>query len=222
MRRLLIPIGFCAAATFFAAGALALTPPPSGARAVIVEPSPVVSATTLPQLPTVAPVMPTYAPTATPTTAPTAAPSVIAAPPGTVIQVVGDVVSPRVFTLKDLQRMRRTSLTLRMLDPDGKRRVHFFTGVLLADLISAAAPSEPGGAATSTTEYALVQGVSGKSALISFPEFEPQFNGKQILVAYLMDGGDLPGNYIGELIVPEDNSQGRFIMGISTIRVSGP
>jgi|SRR5579864_5080276 len=181
-----------------------------------VAPSPAVSVTTLPQLPTVAPEEPTYAPGTAPTT-----PGISVAP-GTVIQVVGDVSSARVLTLKDLQLMRRSSVTLRVLDADGKRRVHIYSGVLLRDVIAAVGPTGPGGAETSTKAWALVQGVNGDSALVAFPEFETAFNNKGILVAYMVDGAPLSGSNIAELIVPEDQTQGRFITGISTIRIGSP
>jgi len=182
------------------------------------EPSPTVSVTTLPQLPTMPPTEPTYPPSyqASPT------PGGVIAPAGTVIQVVGDVAYPKVYTLKDLQQMRRSSVTLRVLDRDGKWRLHIFSGVLLRDLITAAAPTAPGGSTVSTKAYALIEGVNGDSALIAFPEFEAAFNNKQILVAYDVDGAPLAGQAIGELVVPEDQTQGRFVTGVSTIRISSP
>jgi DMSO/TMAO reductase YedYZ molybdopterin-dependent catalytic subunit len=217
MHRVLATIASVAALGMISAGlvnmAVAAAP-----QALRIEPSPVVSVTTLPQLPTVPPTQPTYAPANAPS--PTA--SAVLAPAGTVIQMVGDVANPKVVTLKDLQLMRRSSVTLRVLDPDGKRRVHIYSGVLLRELIASVSPTGPGGAETSTKSYALIVGVNGDSALVAFPEFETAFNNKQILVAYMVDGAPLAGQYIGQLIVPEDQTQGRFIAGISTIRIGSP
>jgi DMSO/TMAO reductase YedYZ molybdopterin-dependent catalytic subunit len=217
MRRVLGSIVIAAAIGMFAAGSL-YAMQASVAQAAVVAPSPSVSVTTLPQLPTVAPVQPTYAPA----NLPTSSSGGVVTAPGTVIQVVGDVADPRVLSLKDLQLMRRSSLTLRVLDPDGKRRVHVYSGVLLRDLIASVSPTGPGGAVDSTRAYALVEGVNGDAAIVGFPEFEPAFNNKQILVAYLVDGAPLPGQSIGALIVPEDQTQGRFIVGIATIRIGSP
>lgn len=224
MQRILGSIVLAAAAVMCAAAFVNALPAFAGsatARVVgALAPSPSVSVTTLPQLPTVAPVQPTYAPATQPTS--NAGSGGVMAAPGTVIQVVGDVADPRVLTLKDLQLLRRSSLTLHVLDPDGKRRVHIYTGVLLRDLIATVSPTGPGGAVTSTRAYALVEGINGDSAIIAFPEFEQAYNNKQILVAYLVDGAPFPGQAIGQLIVPEDQTQGRFISAISTIRIGSP
>jgi DMSO/TMAO reductase YedYZ molybdopterin-dependent catalytic subunit len=221
MRRILITIGILAITSAASALLLAVAPAASATAAraqASSEPSPQVSVTTLPQLPTVPPVEPTYAPTSTPTAAMMAP----VAPAGSIISVTGEVSAPKTYTLKDLQLMRHSSLTLRVQDSDGKRRLHTFTGVLLHDLIGAAGPTVPGGADNSTKGYALISGVNGDIALVAFPEFESAFNAKQILVAYLRDGAPLPGALIGDLIVPEDNTQGRFVVGVTTITVASP
>lgn len=217
MHRILGSIVIAAAVGMFAAGTLNVLPA-AGAQAATGAPSPSVSVTTLPQLPTTAPAQPTYAPANQPSTK---AGGMVSAP-GTVIQVVGDIADPRVLTLKDLQLLRRSSLTLRVTDPDGKRHVHVYSGVLLRDLVSAVAPTGPGGATDSTRAYALIESVNGDSVLVAFPEFEEAFNNKAVLVAYMVDGAPLPGQNIAELIVPEDQTQGRFVTGISTIRIGSP
>jgi DMSO/TMAO reductase YedYZ molybdopterin-dependent catalytic subunit len=221
MNRLLATIAAIAAIGAFGAFVVAQTGVADAF--VAAAPSPAVSVTTLPQLPTVSPAQPVTAPPGASAPAPaTASSGSIAAPPGTVIQLVGDVSYPKVITLKDLQLMQHTSLTMRVVDPDGKRRVHIFTGVLLHDLIAQVAPTAPGGAETSPNSYALVEGANGDTALVAFPEFETAFNAKRIIVAYEIDGAPLPGQNIGELIIPEDQSSGRFIVGVTTIRIGTP
>jgi len=194
--------------------------PASAHSLVALAPSPTVSVTTLPALPTMAPNGSATSPPVQPSSSSNS--SSVAAPPGSVIQVVGDVADPRIVTLKDLQRMRRSSLTLRVLDPDGKWRVHTYTGVLLRDLVSAVSPIGPGGATSSTRAYAFIEGVSGDSAIVSFPEFEVAFNNKQILLAYAVDGVPPPRPQICQLVVPEDQTPTRFINGVSTIRIGSP
>lgn len=166
------------------------------------QPAPVVSVTTLPALPSAAPSQVTPPSTALP------------APPGSVIELTG-VPNPRILTLKDLQSMRRSSVTLRIQDPDGRRRVHTFTGVLMHDIVSV---DEPKGAAL--RKYVVVTGLNNASTIVAFPEFDPDFNNKQILVAYLIDGQPLPTPGIAELVVPEDATSGRFIGGITKIAVN--
>jgi DMSO/TMAO reductase YedYZ molybdopterin-dependent catalytic subunit len=179
-------------------------------------PAPAVSATTLPALPeTPAPLM-----TSAPISAPS--PSGILAPPGSLIQVTGAVAAPTILTLKDLQAMRRSTVTLRVLDPDGKRRVHIFTGPTLSDIVNAAKPTTSTGLDMATHAYAYVTGSTGSSAIVAFAEFNTDYNGKRILIAYEEDGRPLPGAGIGELIVPEDATQGRFISGVTTIEIGTP
>jgi DMSO/TMAO reductase YedYZ molybdopterin-dependent catalytic subunit len=179
-------------------------------------PVPSVSATTLPALPSSA-VPSTMAPAiSTPT------PPGIVAPPGTLIQVTGAVASPIVLSLKDLQAMSRSTLTMRVLDLDGKRRVHFFTGPLFSDVISLARPTTSTGVDMATHAYALVTGMNGASAIIAFAEFHRDYNAKRIILAYEEDGGPLPGSGIAQLIVPEDATQGRFIIGVTTIEIMTP
>jgi DMSO/TMAO reductase YedYZ molybdopterin-dependent catalytic subunit len=152
----------------------------------------------------------------------TPAPSGIVAPPGTLIQVTGAVASPIVLGLKDLQAMTRSTLTMRVLDLDGKRRVHIFTGPLLSDVISQAKPTTSTGVDMATHAYALVSGMNGTSAIIAFAEFHRDYNAKRIILAYEEDGGAMPGSGIAELIVPEDATQGRFIVGVTTIEIMTP
>lgn len=220
MHRTIAAIAASALAGAACASIVALSPA-LGAPHAAAQPSPEVSVTTLPQLPTEPPVEPTYAPVATAPPA-TAIPGSIVAPAGAVIQIVGDIQYPRVITLKDLEHMQHTSLTMRVVDPDGKRRLHIFTGVLLRDLVNQAVPTAPGGSTASTSAYALVEGANGDSAIVAFPEFEARFDNKQILVAYEIDGSPLSGQNIGELVVPEDQTNGRFIVGIATIRIGSP
>lgn len=195
-------------------------PTATAAAAIAVQkhstPVPSVSATTLPALPGSA-VTSTMAPVTT-----TPAPPAIVAPPGSLIQVTGAVSVPTIISLKDLQGMSRSTLTMRVLDLDGKRRVHIFTGPLLADVIGAAKPTTSTGVDMATHAYALVTGMSGSSAIIAFAEFHHDYNAKRILLAYEEDGGALPGSGIAELIVPEDATQGRFIVGVTTIEIMTP
>ena len=136
------------------------------------------------------------------------------------ISVTGLVARPLTITLKDLERLPHTSLTVRVVDPDGRHRVHFFTGVALRDLLALAKPQTAGGVDNSTRGFVTVSGVNGDSAIVSLPEIEPNFNGKQVLVAYLIDARLLQSQGMAELVVPEDATRGRFITGITRILLS--
>ena len=180
------------------------------------QPTPTVSVTTLPALPGN---ISTPAPVASPT-APAAIPLPIAPPPTispqelaarAIIEVNGDVVKPLTLSLKDLERMRNTSLTLQVQDPDGRRRVHTFTGVLLSDVIAAAQPRFSSDPATLARKYVLVTGINGATAIVGFPEFTPQFNNKKVILAYLLDLQNLTSPGFAMIAVPEDATRARFL-----------
>jgi hypothetical protein len=148
-------------------------------------------------------------------------PTTVAAPPGSFIEVTGAVGLPTLLTLKELQKLQRASLTLRVADPDGRHRFHTYTGATLHDVIQVAQPRTVGGVSTSTRAYALVWGLSGKPALVAFPEFEPDFSGKTVLLAYIVDGRASEQG-IAELVVQGDATQGRFVKGVTKILVVDP
>ena len=216
MSRLVTGLFAAAALAGLTAGfALPRDAAPAFARAA--EPSPVVSVTTLPALPT-----PRSSVAATAAPAMTQPPSNnVAAPPGSVIEIAGAVGVPTLLTLKELQRLQRSSLTLRVADSDGRNRFHTFTGATLRDVIALAQPRNVGGLSTSKRAYALVWGVSGSPALIAFPEFESDFNGKTILLAYIEDAR-APADGIAELVVQGDATRGRFIKAVTKILVVDP
>ncbi|MBC5805085.1 MAG: hypothetical protein ACR2KS_00725 [Candidatus Eremiobacter antarcticus] len=200
----------------------------SGASASAAEPTPAVSVTTLPALATTAPQTSASPgqvnpfPTATQAPPPvysTMSPQDMAA--HSIIQVSGEVDKPLTLALKDLEHMKPTSFTQRVVDPDGKRRVHTFTGASLSDVVTAAHPRFPSDIATLARKYVLVTGVSGATAIVAFPEFEPQFNGKVVILAYLVDFKNFAGPGFAMLAVQEDATTARFLP-VARITVAGP
>jgi hypothetical protein len=232
MTRIVIGL-FAAAALAALAAGFALPNRTAIAFARSAEPSPVVSVTTLPALPSPRPsgFVPTAAPTAIPVGSPivpTAIPVVAqppttnaVAPPGSVIEIAGAVGIHTLLTLNELQKLQRSSLTLRIVDADGRHRFHTFTGPTLHDVIQLAQPRNAGGLSTSIRAYALVWGMRGSPAVVAFPEFEPDFDGKTILLAYIVDGRS-PENGIAELVIQGDATRGRFVEGVTKILVVDP
>lgn len=184
------------------------------------QPTPMVSVTTLPALPGNIPTaQPLGGASPFPTPPPTLVPAVPAPPTRSpqdlaahaIIEVGGDVNKPLALTLKDLEHMRGSSLTLQVIDPDGRKRVHVFRGVLLADVVAAAQPRFGNDAATLARKYVMVTGVDGSAAIVGFPEFAAQFNAKKILLAYLLDFKNLSSPGFAMLVVPEDATRARFL-----------
>jgi hypothetical protein len=181
------------------------------------SPLPTVSVTTLPAMPgaTTGTETPNQMTTMPPANAPTANPwSVPVAPPLGVsyIQVVGDVDAPLTLTLKDLEGMRRASLTLRF---------HTYTGVPLIDVLNRAGLRFSTDPQTLMRKYVFIQGLDGQSAIVSFPEFTKQFNGQLVLLAYLVDLRPVVGPGFVTLVVQDDNTTTRYIQ-VARIIVGEP
>ncbi len=186
-------------------------------------PTPMVSVTTLPALPspsvpTAHPVSPPPSAPVTPTSAPAPAGQAPAMPPpGTFILVNGAVMQPQYITLDQLQKMRSTSITQKI----SGHGIVTVTGVPLADVIALARPNDTGGTDGSPNAYALITNTQSQTALVAFPEFEKAFAGKIVLLAYLLNGKP-PKAGAATLVVQGDASAGRFIEGVSHILVVQP
>jgi hypothetical protein len=209
--------------------ALALVQPSTTSRAASPGPTPVVSVTTLPALPS--PGVPTAHPvTPAPTTIATAAPTPVPPghptqppalpPPGTFILINGAVANPMYVTLDQLQKLRSTSITLKM----SGHGVITVTGAPLEAVIELSRPSltsVPGDPSATPSAYALITGISGQSAVVAFPEFEKAFEGKIVLLGYLINGKP-PKAGAATLVVQGDATAGRFIEGVSHIQIVQP
>jgi DMSO/TMAO reductase YedYZ molybdopterin-dependent catalytic subunit len=220
-------ISMIAIAATCCAIALALAQPSTTSLAAgTPAPTPAVSATTLPPLPspgvtTAHPVTPAPPP-ATPSTvmgtppphsSATQAPAL--PPPGTFILIDGMVAKPAYITLDQLQHLRPTSITQRIAG----HGIVTVTGATLADVINLAQPTVTGGTNTSPSAYAAITGVSGQTAVVAFPEFEKAFEGKIVLLAYLVNGKPVKAG-AATLVVQGDATAGRFIEGVTHIAVA--
>ncbi|MBV8170648.1 MAG: hypothetical protein JO219_01825 [Candidatus Eremiobacteraeota bacterium] len=184
-------------------------------------PTPMVSVTTLPALPspgapTAHPVSPApggYTPP--PAGGPTLAPAM--PPAGTFILINGAVANPMYVTLDQLQKMRPTSITQKM----SGHGILTVTGVPLAAVLDLAHPTVTGGTSNSPSAIAIVSGVQSETAAVAFPEFEKAFDGKVVLLAYLINGKPAkPG--MATLIVQGDQTGGRYVEGVTHIQILQP
>jgi DMSO/TMAO reductase YedYZ molybdopterin-dependent catalytic subunit len=223
-------ISMIAIAATSCAIALALGQPTMTSRAAgtPTPPTPVVSVTTLPALPspgvgtahpvTPAPLPPTPGPAmGSPPAHPLPALTPALPPPGTFILIDGMVAKPAYITLDQLQHLRSTSITLKM----SGHGILTVTGASLADVINLAQPGVTGGTNTSSSAYALFTGVSGQQAVVAFPEFEKAFEGKIILLAYLINGKP-PKAGAATLVVQGDATAGRLVEGVTHIAIAQP
>ena len=210
-------IGFACAglgAAFVAAGT-------STRAASTPNPAPVVSVTTLPALPspgvsTAHPVM-SPAPSVTQAASPLPLLTPVPPPPGALITITGRVAKSMTITLEQLRAMRPVSLTMRVVDADGKHRFHIYSGASLSGLIDQAQPLTLGGTQSATAAWAIVSGVSGGPAVVAFPEFESDHAGHRVILAYTVDGKAFDSGAM--LVVEGDATTLRFVRGVTKIDV---
>lgn len=209
----MMKVGFAFAATAVVALAIAGWPRAQLDRALVAPavaaqaPTPTVSVTTLPAMPgqpssSPATEMPFVTPA--PTIAPTPALGGPTPPPVgyATIPVVGQVLHPVDLTLSQLQHMKELSLTLHF---------HVYTGVPLTEILALTGLAFPDDPQTLMRKYVYFQGIDGKNAILSFPEFTKQFNGQLILLAYSVDLHDVKPPGFAELVVQGDKTNTRFI-----------
>jgi hypothetical protein len=101
-----------------------------------------------------------------------------------------------------------------------------FTGVLLWDLLN---NSPVGGIVTDSTvkndilhKVVVVTGTDCYQSVFAAGEFDPEFGGSQILVAYATGGQSLGSDGFARIVVPGDKAGGRFVSNIASIQVMDP
>jgi len=208
-------LALCAAVATFGTSTRAASSTPA--------PSPVVSVTTLPALPSpaVATAHPgAMSPSASSAPAPIAQPtsqSPLPPSPGALIAVTGRVAKPVTVTIDQLRNMHQVSLTMRVVDPDGKHRFHIFSGASLPGVIDQAQPLTVGGTQNAIAAWAIVTGLSGGPAVVAFPEFESDFGGHRAILAYTVDGKAVEQGVM--LVIEGDATSLRFVRGVTKIDV---
>ena len=185
------------------------------------NPTPVVSVTTLPALPS--PSVPTAHPVTSPapSIAPTPPPqpllTPVPPPPGSLITITGRVARAMTVTLDQLRAMRPVSLTMRVIDADGKHRFHIFSGAALPELIDRAQALTFGGTQNATAAWVVVSGVANGPAVVAFPEFESDHGGHRVILAYTVDGKSFDPGVM--LVIEGDATTKRFVRGVTRIDV---
>ena len=135
------------------------------------------------------------------------------APPGLAIQ--GRVEHPRILALADVQAQPPVTVQVEHAqERDGQS--HMFTGALLWPLLTAAGPVDEPGKHTFLQHSLLARGGDGYAVAISIGELDPNFEGKQVLIAYAEDDKPLPGL---RLVVPADTRGGRSVHDLVAIEV---
>lgn len=130
------------------------------------------------------------------------------------LAIGGRVEHPRTLALADLQALPPVTVEVEHAHEKDAQR-HRFTGALLWPLITAAGPVDAG-KRTFLQHTVLARGQDGYAVALAVGELDPNFEGKQVLVAYAEDGKPLPGL---RLVVPADARAGRSVRDLVAIEV---
>ena len=98
-----------------------------------------------------------------------------------------------------------------------------FTGPLLLDVLARAVPQFDAAIKNDKLRHyvSATAGFDGYQALVAWGELDPSFENKQILLAVTQDGVSL-ADQGPRLVVPGDLAGGRYVTGVSRVRIGKP
>jgi DMSO/TMAO reductase YedYZ molybdopterin-dependent catalytic subunit len=135
-----------------------------------------------------------------------------------VVTLDGLVEHPLHLSEADLAALPAIELDASFQTGHGPETAHY-RGALLWSLVEKAGLSvELGNRRNSLRHYLLVTGRDGYAAAISIGELDPDFEGKQAILAYARDGKPLDADEV-RLIVPGDKHGGRAVRDVVHIAV---
>ena len=130
------------------------------------------------------------------------------------ILIDGQVSAPRSWSAADLKAQAPVTVEASYLAHAEEHAR--FTGVSLWTLISMAKPIDAEGKNAKLRHTLIVTGSDGYAVAVAFGEFDPEFEGKQVLLAYERDGKPVESL---QLVMPGDKRGGRYIHDIVHIEV---
>jgi hypothetical protein len=133
--------------------------------------------------------------------------------------VKGDVENRLKLHVSDLADLPQQTPTVTFL-AGTTPQTHTYTGVLLLDVLKKAVPKfDPAIKNDNLRHYVVVTGSDGYRVVVAWGEFDPFFEGKQILLAETEDGVSLQ-DAGPRLVVPDDSRGGRYVTNVVTVRLS--
>ncbi|WP_315787901.1 hypothetical protein [Fischerella sp. JS2] len=158
-----------------------------------------------------------------------------------IFRLGGEVSNPTIFNLQKLKNLQEdlknlnpslvTEVTVSFQTGSGQRTETYY-GVPLWELINnenATGPLKPGNSGPNTKnaflrQYVLVEATDCYGATVAIGEIHPNFEAKQVLVAYAKkasDGSiqDLTDEGFARLVVPGDQAGGRYVSNVRNILV---
>lgn len=134
------------------------------------------------------------------------------------VAIDGDVGHPRQWTVDDLQGLPPVKVRVAYSSDHGDAE-SVYTGALLWSVISQAAPVDGPGKGAFLRRVILVTGDDGYAVAVASGEIDPDFENKQVLIAYAIDGKPIPQGL--RLVVPGDKRAGRSVRDVARITVTG-
>lgn len=131
------------------------------------------------------------------------------------VLVDGQVRQPHPWSLEELKKLAPVSAEVIYLTGHGEEHARF-TGVPLWTLLGEAKLADETGKLPQIRHSVQVTGRDGYMAALSFGEFDPEFEGKVVLLAWQRDGKDLE---TPQLVVPGDKRGGRYVHDVVHIEV---
>ena len=138
-----------------------------------------------------------------------------AAPPQIELALQVRLTHPRTIRLNELQGMPAVTVEVSHAGAKGVETSRF-TGALLWTLLNGAGLVDENGPRTHLQHTLHARGRDGYGVALAIGELDPNFEGKQVLVAYEQDGRALAGL---RLIVPADARAGRSVRDLVSIEV---
>ena len=131
------------------------------------------------------------------------------------VLVDGQVRQPRPWTLAELKALPPASADVIYMTGHGEEHARF-TGAPLWTLLGEARLADEQGKMPGLRHSVLVTGKDGYAVALAFGEFDPEFEGKAVLLAWQRDGKDLD---TPQLVVPGDKRGGRYVHDVVRIEV---
>lgn len=146
---------------------------------------------------------------------PVQADGVAATPSLVTLTLKGRLAHPSSISLAELKAMPAMTVEVSHSGHNGSQTSRY-TGVLLWTLVKTAEPVDENGPRTHLQHIFRAIGQDGYSVALAIGEIEPDFEGKQVLVAYAQDGQALTTL---KLVVPADTKAGRSVRDLIAIDV---
>jgi DMSO/TMAO reductase YedYZ molybdopterin-dependent catalytic subunit len=141
--------------------------------------------------------------------------TLLALPASADVLIDGQVSAPRSWSVADLKAQTAVTVETSYLSGKGEEHVRF-TGVPLWALLGEAKLTDKEGHHPDLRHSVAVTGRDGYVIAVAFGEFDPEFEDKNVLVAYERDGKPLEGL---QLVMPGDKRGARYVHDVVHIEV---